>query len=249
MDPSLLQAWSDVVENMNDAMFILARQGNNGRILYLNSAATRMFGYERGDVLDQSIEMLIHDHARAPHIQATHPLLGRRQDGSTFPLEVLITPKEQGIAPATILVARDARYRRPSRDSLQPARDADRTIKILHIEDNLRVARSMARVLRLEGYEVVSVATRHEVMQQLDIQGLRPDLILTDFQLRLGITSDAIVAEIAARLHCRPPTIMLTSNPGRNIEQARSFADRVLTKPVDVDVLMREIESLMHTRR
>ena len=61
-------------------------------------------------------------------------------------------------------------------------------IKVLHIEDDPSVARSMARVLRLEGCEVASAATRDEAMQQLERHGLRPDLILTDSQLRVGFT-------------------------------------------------------------
>jgi DNA-binding response OmpR family regulator len=116
---------------------------------------------------------------------------------------------------------------------------------LLHIEDDPSVARSVARALRLAGYKVVSAATRDEVMQFLEVQGLRPALILTDFQLGEGFTGDMIVAEIAELLQFRPPTIMLTGVSGPGVEHAKACADRVLTKPVDVSVLLREIEDLL----
>jgi DNA-binding response OmpR family regulator len=112
---------------------------------------------------------------------------------------------------------------------------------VLHIEDDLSVARAMARVLRLRGYEVFSAATREDVMQHFKVPGWRPDLILADFHLAGGCTSEAIVTEVALRLGSRPPTIVLTgSKDPRADHAAKKFADRILIKPVDVDVLLRE---------
>jgi two-component system, sensor histidine kinase len=117
-------------------------------------------------------------------------------------------------------------------------------IKVLHIEDDLSVARSIARALRARGCEVASAATRDEAMQHL-ARGFRPDLILTDYQLELGVTGDIVVAEIAARLQFRPPTIMLTGIASQQVAGASSFADRTLAKPVDLNALLCEIESLL----
>jgi two-component system, sensor histidine kinase len=121
-------------------------------------------------------------------------------------------------------------------------------IKILHIEDDPSVARSMARVLRQRGFEVASAATHDDVIRHLDVDGFKPDLILTDFQLGLGFTAETIVAEIAARLHFRPPTIMMTGISGPNVENACSFADRILSKPVDIHLLLRVIDGLLGPR-
>jgi hypothetical protein len=41
-DASMLQAWTDVLESMPDAVFIVAGKGNAGRISYLNSQPTRI---------------------------------------------------------------------------------------------------------------------------------------------------------------------------------------------------------------
>ena len=128
-----------------------------------------------------------------------------------------------------------------------PAPLAGSAIKVLHIEDDPSVARSMARLLRLQGYEVASAATHDEAMQHLELHGLRPDLILTDSQLGMGLTGDELVAAIEARLKFKPPTIMLTSVTAHP-EKAKSIADRILPKPVDIDVLLHEIEDLLGTR-
>ena len=85
-------------------------------------------------------------------------------------------------------------------------------------------------------------------MQHVESDGLRPDLILTDFQIGARFTSDEIVAEIVARLQFKPPTILLTGRAGQPVDKAKAFADRILPKPIDIDVLLREIESLLGSR-
>jgi DNA-binding response OmpR family regulator len=85
-------------------------------------------------------------------------------------------------------------------------------------------------------------------MLHVEVHGLRPDLILTDFQLGLRTTSEEIVAAVAARLGAKPPTIMLTGAVGQQVGAAASFADRILHKPTDIDELVREIEALLGKR-
>jgi two-component system CheB/CheR fusion protein len=153
--------------------------------------------------------------------------------GSTFSVEVprgLVNDRPPTVAAATVPISAP-RLRR---------------IKVLHIEDDPGVARSMALLLRLEGYEVVGAASRDEALQHVEVHGVRPDLILSDFQLPMGYTGVEIVAEIAALLNGKPPTIMLTGDiADGHVESARAIADRILTKPVDINVLLREIETLL----
>lgn len=119
-------------------------------------------------------------------------------------------------------------------------------VQLLHIEDDPGVARSMAMLLRLEGYDVVGAVSRDEALQHIEVHGLRPDLILCDYQLPLGITGDEIVAEIAALLDHKPPTIMLTGDiSDKHIARILKIADRILPKPVDINLLLREIEILL----
>ena len=86
-------------------------------------------------------------------------------------------------------------------------------------------------------------------MHYFEEEGWRPDLILADFQLADGATSESIVAEIAVRLGSKPPTIVLTGATDRRAEVAiKSFADRVLTKPVEVRVLLDEFAVALERR-
>ena len=116
-------------------------------------------------------------------------------------------------------------------------------IKVFHIEDDPCVARAVARLLRLRGYQVISASSGHEAIQLVE-DGLIPDLILTDYCLPLQMTGDLVVIEIATRLGFKPPTILLTGVPGI----AASVADRCFLKPTDMDAVVREIERLIGTR-
>jgi DNA-binding response OmpR family regulator len=121
-------------------------------------------------------------------------------------------------------------------------------IKVLHIDDDPSVASAIARTLRRNGYTVAGAANRDEALLHVEVHGFRPDLILTDYQLGMGFAGDVIVVEIAARLKFTTPTIMLTGSASEQVKSAKSFADRILAKPVDINVLLREIEGLLHKR-
>jgi CheY-like chemotaxis protein len=89
-------------------------------------------------------------------------------------------------------------------------------------------APSGAQVLHIDGY------------------GLRPDLILGDYQLPMGFTGDEILAELGAILKTRPPTILLTGDiADRHLANAKAMADRILAKPVDVNLLLSEMAALL----
>jgi CheY-like chemotaxis protein len=118
---------------------------------------------------------------------------------------------------------------------------------VLHIEDDESVARAMARLLRLKGYEVVTAASGDDAIQLIE-NGLAPDLILSDYRLPLQRTGDQAVTEIQTRLGFKPPTIMLAGLSHLEIERIGSLADRVFVKPGDIEDLLQEIESLLSAR-
>jgi CheY-like chemotaxis protein len=120
-------------------------------------------------------------------------------------------------------------------------------VVVLHIEDDESVAGAVARLLRLKGYEVVSAASGDQAVQLIE-NGLAPDLILTDYHLPLQMTGDQVVKEIQTRLGFKPPTIMLASVSRLEISRIGALADRILVKPVDIEGLLQEIESLLSAR-
>ena len=119
--------------------------------------------------------------------------------------------------------------------------------KVLHVEDDPSVARAVARVLRIKGYEVTSAASGAEAVQVVE-NGLIPDVILTDYHLPFEMTGDQVVAEITTRLGFRPPTIILASVQYPDAEKVISVADRVFEKPADMLLVVHEIQHLLSAR-
>ena len=75
----------------------------SGRIVLINTQAETLFGYNRAELIGQSVEVLVPDYARsrhvhhrstyvaAPHVRQMGPgsdLFARRKDGSEFPVEI-----------------------------------------------------------------------------------------------------------------------------------------------------------------
>jgi PAS domain S-box-containing protein len=78
----------------------------DGRVVLVNAQAERLFGYERGELIGQPLEILVPDAARAvyPRLGADYVadlrdqptgagllLAGRRRDASTFPVEISLS--------------------------------------------------------------------------------------------------------------------------------------------------------------
>ncbi len=78
----------------------------SGRIVLVNAAAERMFGYDRTELLDRPLEILIPERIRAGHVEhhagyfaepRARPmgvgldLSGRRKDGTEFPVEISLS--------------------------------------------------------------------------------------------------------------------------------------------------------------
>ena len=116
----------DILELLPDAVFVVAQRAADGRILYANLQASRMFGYERGALIGQPIELLVphrlldrhtnhrHDYAEAPRLRAMSTGLmsfGRRRDGTEFPIDVELNSSSDGADPATIAIVRDSSER------------------------------------------------------------------------------------------------------------------------------------------
>ena len=62
------------------------------------------------------------------------------------------------------------------------------------------------------------------------------------------MTGDQVVAEIVERLGFRPPTIILASVESPNVEKVMAVADRIFDKPVDMLLVIHEIQHLLLRR-
>src|SRR5579862_123152 len=109
--PVLSQAaerYRRLLEFAPDAMVVVDREG---RIVLVNTQTEKTFGYNARELAGQPVEILVpeslrheHMHHRAAFSAAprTRPmgvgleLSGRRKDGTTFPVEISLSPLEEG---------------------------------------------------------------------------------------------------------------------------------------------------------
>ena len=121
-----------------------------------------------------------------------------------------------------------------------------RPIRILVVDDYHDAVEMWAIFLRASGYDVL---TSEDGAQALRLaQETIPDLVVLDLELP-GLTG----AEVARRLRTSPETkhIKLIAASGHSgsaeLDEARAAGfDRILIKPCDPPVLIREIEALLH---
>jgi PAS domain S-box-containing protein len=133
----LLHAAPDAILEVNEA----------GRILILNEAVERMFGYSRDELVGLSVDQLVPAAMRGGHAQhraayAKHPntrpmgtgleLQGQRKDGSLFPVEISLSPNWIDGSLHVIASVRDITERKTVEDRIRTLREqytAELTIK------------------------------------------------------------------------------------------------------------------------
>lgn len=109
-----IQNFENVLEFAPDAIIIVNDQG---LIEIANLQAEKIFGYKKNELIGNKIEMLIperygHHHTKHrdnyfsnPHVRPMGSgltLSGKRKDGSEFPVEISLSPIEEGFVAASI---------------------------------------------------------------------------------------------------------------------------------------------------
>lgn len=106
---------------------IVVTEADSGRIRLVNGEAARLFGYDRDQLLGQSVEVLMPERLHEKHVRHRHgyaatprpramgtgvTLFGRRRDGSEFPLEIGLTPlaTARGLIVVTTIIDISARW-------------------------------------------------------------------------------------------------------------------------------------------
>lgn len=100
--------YRQIVESEPNALVVVDA---DGRIVLVNAETERLFGYPRGELLGQSVDLLVPDDLRERHprereafvaaprarqMGAGRDLKARRRDGTEFPVEIGLQPLETG---------------------------------------------------------------------------------------------------------------------------------------------------------
>ncbi len=123
----------ELLEAAPDAILEVDR---DGRILLLNRATEKLFGYNRGELLGTLIENLLPESFRGRHAghrdgyagsATTRPmgqgltLAARRRDGSEFPVEIGLSPIRTGDSFSVLAIVRDVTERKVFEEQIRRA--------------------------------------------------------------------------------------------------------------------------------
>ena len=155
--------------------------------------------------------------------------------GSVFGIELALPESRVAIQRQT-----DRRIDKPK------AEVAPRIGSILIIEDDPELRDLLEHLLKDEGYRT-AVARDGAAALDLVTQGMmRPDLILTDFNLPNGMDGLQVTAKLRDRLRCKIPVIILTGDISTGTSREITLQDCVkLDKPVKLNDLTQVIQKLI----
>ena len=120
-----------LLEAAPDAIIVVDQRG---KITLANGMTEKNFGYPTGELIGQSIEVLVPERFRETHVQhrngyfnqpGTRPmgsgieLTARRKDGSEFPAEISISPLQTEDGMLVTAVVRDITERKQTQQALQ----------------------------------------------------------------------------------------------------------------------------------
>jgi protein-histidine pros-kinase len=149
-----------LIDALPDAMLVI---DDGGTILLVNGTLERLFGHAAGSLLGKPVETLLPDARSAWRRReaaidaggspsATLELIGRRTDGTDFPLEATLAPTRTGDGPIFAAALRDASVKKREdglfRGLLEGAPDA-----IVIVDEDGQIQLVNAQVERLFGYE------------------------------------------------------------------------------------------------
>ncbi|NLE76467.1 MAG: response regulator transcription factor [Chloroflexi bacterium] len=115
--------------------------------------------------------------------------------------------------------------------------------KILVVDDEPRMVRLVAEILKAMGFEVTAAASGEAALQMLALE--QPDLVVLDILLSRGIDGYEVCRRI--REFSDVPVIMLTAK-AQDAEMLRGFevgADDYLTKPFNAKELVARVKAVL----
>src|SRR5690348_13218166 len=125
------EVFEKLFESSPDAILVTARDGT---IVRVNVQVERLFGYTRGELLGQAVEILLPERFRAghpaeraayaakPHIRpmgANLELFARRKNGTEFPVDIMLSPVETPDGTFVLGVVRDITDRKQASEALR----------------------------------------------------------------------------------------------------------------------------------
>jgi PAS domain S-box-containing protein len=113
--------------------------------------------------------------------------------------------------------------------------------RILIVDDEPTVVDATRMLLTVEGFDVLTAASEGEALECISRSGQIPDLIITDYHLRGGVTGLDLIRSIRDQVHTDIPVILVSGDTSDTIVLDDLKDTGFLSKPVDTDELLIEI--------
>jgi PAS domain S-box-containing protein len=194
-----------VLESASEGIILI---GPTGRIVLANTAAERMFGYPRAELLGQPLEILLPERIRETHVAhrtgyfaepRVRPmgigldLSGRRKDGTEFPVEISLSHVAAPYGGVAIAFITDITERKRLEVQLQHQRE------VLYQNEKLAALGTMAAGIAHEMNNPLGIMTTRIELMLMDAKDQQlPGQVLEDLEV-LHRASQR-VARIAASL-------------------------------------------------
>jgi two-component system CheB/CheR fusion protein len=144
--------------------------------------------------------------------------------GSVFSIEVPMTHESLVARPSLLPVIADTQF-----------------TGTLLIEDESSVRRAFERFMRTKGISVLSAASANEALTLITERGMRPDLVVTDYNLP-GMNGIETIDAVRQALAWKVPAIVLTGDTRSHVSKSIATHDLiVLVKPVPAEDLLQAI--------
>ncbi len=177
-----------------------------------------------------------------PIVQRLGDLLGHRIGvrsrpgrGSVFSIEVLHTPDHKPAAPAD-----------PSPEPPVEAPGPRRTATILLVEDDPDIAELLELFLKGEGHRVTTEKDGADALAHFERAALKPDIILSDYNLPNDLNGLQLAAEARRLLHHDVPVIILTGDISTDtLREVTRQGCLHLGKPVKLSALSEAIQDVL----
>ncbi|TWT81871.1 Sporulation kinase E [Planctomycetes bacterium CA13] len=232
-----------------------------GQIVLANPSAEAMFGYETGDLINESIEQLVPEAHRDGHkghrdhymanprsrsMVKNSDFLARRKDGTVFPVDISLRPIKVNGDPMVLANVIDATERRRAEDeqrrseAMLPKVNSPKTNTpnppLLLVSNDKASCEAIHRIVSLDATAVESSSSRRDTLSRNDLSDFVA--ILLDQNL-----PDGDACEMIGELRTRAPDtsiIVITTHAeiNNNLAESCQKADDYLIKPINQDALL-----------
>jgi two-component system, sensor histidine kinase len=237
MSPELAR---NALEAAPDAMIII---DDSGLVCFANRQTTAMFGYAYEDIVNHSVDQLLPERFRARHIEHRREfwhgmrvrpmgtgldLFARREDGTEFPVEISLSPVQDGERVLVSAAIRDVTERKRAEIELLTARRSAENARA--VADEARESADRAN----QGKSRFLATASHDLRQPLQT------LALLNGTMR-RITKDADVADAVAQQEQAIAVMSRLLNALLDISKLESGAIRPMPTDFSVKTLFEEM--------